>query len=151
MQWVESVAAHALYIYLKPPHLRRSRRCEVSERDFFLRTIMPAKPAPVKKGVKVAKKEAPPPAPEPAPEPAPAPPAEAPPAEAPPAEAPPAEAPPAEAPPAEAPPAEVPKDGTVQGPETQNPKASSVLFPHTIFFCLKTKILNVKSDIVSLC
>ncbi|KAK2857815.1 hypothetical protein Q7C36_005734 [Tachysurus vachellii] len=76
---------------------------------------MPAKPAPVKKGAKVVKKEVPPPKPEPAPE---APPAEAPPAEAPPAEAPPAEAPPAEAPPpaAEAPvaaeqvPAEAPKD-----------------------------------------
>ncbi|XP_050968771.1 myosin binding protein Hb [Labeo rohita] len=83
---------------------------------------MPAKPAPIKKSAKAAKKEepakAPAPAPEPAPEPAPAPapapepapaepaPAEAAPAEAAPAEAAPAEAPPAEAPPAEAPPAE---------------------------------------------
>ncbi|KAI5619562.1 myosin binding protein Hb [Silurus asotus] len=65
---------------------------------------MPAKPAPIKKGLKVAKKEAPPAKPEPAP----APPAVEPPAEVPPAEAPPAEAPPAEAPPAEAPPAEAP-------------------------------------------
>ncbi|KAK9973804.1 hypothetical protein ABG768_024507 [Culter alburnus] len=71
---------------------------------------MPAKPAPIKKSAKAAKKEepAPAPAPEPAPEPAPAEPApaEAAPAEAAPAEAAPAEAAPAEAPPAEAPPAE---------------------------------------------
>ncbi|XP_026781603.3 myosin binding protein Hb isoform X3 [Pangasianodon hypophthalmus] len=82
---------------------------------------MPAKPAPIKKGVKVVKKEAPPPKPEPAPAPPPAeaPPAEAPPAEAPPAEAPPAEAPPAEAPaaaPAEAPPAEVPQNEPTSEP-----------------------------------
>ncbi|XP_051561825.1 myosin-binding protein H-like isoform X2 [Myxocyprinus asiaticus] len=76
---------------------------------------MPAKPAPIKKSAKAAKKEEPAPAPEPAPEPAPAEvapvepaPAEAAPAEPAPAEAAPAEgeAPPAEAPPAEAPPAE---------------------------------------------
>ncbi|MCJ8729360.1 hypothetical protein PDJAM_G00105460 [Pangasius djambal] len=88
---------------------------------------MPAKPAPIKKGVKVVKKEAPPPKPEPAPAPPPAeaPPAEAPPAQAPPAEAPPAEAPPAEAPaaaPAEAPPAEVPKHAdAVPGQEDAAP------------------------------
>uniref|UniRef100_A0A671SGH2 Myosin-binding protein H n=1 Tax=Sinocyclocheilus anshuiensis TaxID=1608454 RepID=A0A671SGH2_9TELE len=73
---------------------------------------MPAKPAPIKKSAKAAKKEEPAPAPEPAPEPAPAPaepaPAEAAPAEEAPAEGKPAEAPPAEAPPAEAPPAEAP-------------------------------------------
>ncbi|KAK7155841.1 hypothetical protein R3I93_010492 [Phoxinus phoxinus] len=85
---------------------------------------MPAKPAPIKKSAKAAKKEepaaapAPEPAPEPVPEPAPAEaapveavpaegaPAEAVPAEGAPAEAVPAEGAPAEAPPAEAPPAE---------------------------------------------
>ncbi|XP_077053860.1 myosin binding protein Hb isoform X2 [Siphateles boraxobius] len=71
---------------------------------------MPAKPAPIKKSAKAAKKEEPAPAPEPVPEPAPAPvepaPAEAAPVEAVPAEAVPAEGAPVEAPPAEAPPAE---------------------------------------------
>lgn len=106
---------------------------------------MPAKPAPIKKGVKVVKKEAPPPKPEPAPK---APPAEAPPAEAPPAEVAPAEAPPAAAP-EEVPAAEVPKDGTVYGPETNNPKPP---FPPgsktTTSFYLK--YFHVKSDKVDL-
>lgn len=80
---------------------------------------MPAKPAPIKKSAKAAKKEEPAPAPEPAPEPVPEPapaelapaepaPAEAAPAEAVPAEGAPAEAAPAEGAPAEAPPAEAP-------------------------------------------
>ncbi|XP_060774225.1 myosin binding protein Hb isoform X1 [Neoarius graeffei] len=90
---------------------------------------MPAKPAPIKKGAKVVKKEAPPPKskPKPAPE---APPVEAPPVEAPPpaaapAAAPPAEAPPAEAAPAEAPPAEVPKDA----PAAEAPPAEAIKAP----------------------
>ncbi|KAI7808105.1 myosin binding protein Hb isoform X1 [Triplophysa rosa] len=72
---------------------------------------MPAKPAPIKKSAKAAKKEEPAPAPAPAPEPEPAP-AEPAPAEPAPAEPAPAEAAPApegEAAPAEAPPAEEPK------------------------------------------
>ncbi|KAM9482528.1 myosin binding protein Hb isoform 1-T1 [Clarias gariepinus] len=90
---------------------------------------MPAKPAPIKKGLKAAVKKEAPAKPEPKPEapPAAAPPAEAPPAEAPPAEAPPAEAPPAEAPaPApEAPPAEVPKDA----PAAEAPPAEEIKAP----------------------
>ncbi|TSM36107.1 Myosin-binding protein H [Bagarius yarrelli] len=87
---------------------------------------MPAKPAPIKKGAKVVKKEAPPPKPEPAPEPEAPPAVEAPPAEAPPAEAPPAEAPPAEAPAApEGTPAEAPKDA----PAAEAPPAEEIKAP----------------------
>uniref|UniRef100_A0A8C2JCP0 Myosin-binding protein H n=1 Tax=Cyprinus carpio TaxID=7962 RepID=A0A8C2JCP0_CYPCA len=93
---------------------------------------MPAKPAPIKKSAKAAKKEepAPAPAPEPAPEPTPAPepapaepaPAEPAPTEAAPAEAAPAEGAPAEAPPAEAPPAE-PAAADAEAPPAEEIKA----------------------------
>ncbi|XP_026856551.2 myosin binding protein Hb [Electrophorus electricus] len=81
---------------------------------------MPAKSAPIKKSVKVAKKEEKAPAPEPAPEPTP----EAPPAEAAPVEPATAEA----APPAEAPPAEAPKAPTPppQAEPTSEPLELSV-------------------------
>ncbi|XP_056316576.1 myosin-binding protein H-like isoform X2 [Danio aesculapii] len=72
---------------------------------------MPAKPAPIKKSAKAAKKEEPAPAPAPAPEPEPTPAPEPAPAEPAPAEPAPAEAAPAEAAPAEGAPAEAPAEG----------------------------------------
>lgn len=135
-------------IYIRPPRFRDAVEGVNLARGIFPADKMPAKPAPIKKGLKAAVKKEAPAKPEPKPE---APPAAAPPAEAPPAEAPPAEAPPAEAPPAEAPaptpeapPAEVPKDGTAQGPDTNNPKltlpfsqgSKNILFIFYLFLIL---------------